>query len=289
MRHITVLALLTSGLVACENPADPTRPAETFERGKVVSPGIGPTQVETQTITLVSGNGPIGGRDPENRVSEDGGVTFHDAFILAPDPAYAPPIPGSQWISSRPVFVGPELILYRRTFTLPATFTNPTFTIEVHADNVATIFLNGTQIGQQPFQDIPDNFQGPPETFTAPPGVIHPGTNILAIDVFNFGILTGLDYRATITSEACTLEALAGAVGTLGPDGAAILNKGQENALLRKVAQADKLIGKGKLKGAAGVLNGFIHQVEGFRAAGILDQAQVGQLVDCAEEIRAGL
>jgi Beta-galactosidase jelly roll domain len=289
MRYSTVLALVTSGLVACENPTEPARPAASSERGKVASPGIGPAQAGTQTITLVSGNGPIGGRDPENRVSEDGGVTFQDAFILAPDPAYAPPVSGSQWISGQPGFLGPgsTSILYRRTFTLPPGITNSTFTIEVHADNVATIFLNGTQIGQQPFEDIPENFQGPPDTFTAPSGVLHSGTNTLAIDVFNFGFITGLDYKATITIEACTLEALLDGVEALVAAGN--LSRDQGHALSVKLAAALHLLERGKTKAAGNVIGAFLNQVGALVRSRRLSDADAGLLRDQAACVRTQL
>jgi hypothetical protein len=214
-------------------------------------------------------------------------MTFHDAFILAPDPEYAPPIPGSQWISGRPVFVGPELILYRRTFTLPTPLTNPTFAIEVHADNVATIFLNGTQIGQQPFEDIPENFQGPPETFTAPPGVLRPGTNALAIDVFNFGILTGLDYKATITVEACTLEALLDHVEALVAAGK--LSRAQGHALSVKLAAALRQLERGKTKAAGNIIGAFLNQVEALVRSRRLSDADAGPLRDQAACVRTQL
>ena len=53
MRRIPVLALVTSGLLACENPTEPARLPESSEQVKVASPEAG-----TQAITLVSGNGP---------------------------------------------------------------------------------------------------------------------------------------------------------------------------------------------------------------------------------------
>jgi alpha-tubulin suppressor-like RCC1 family protein len=95
-------------------------------------------------------------------------------------------------------------VLFRRTFTLSEAPGDAVFTIRVHADNHATIRLNGTQIGRQPFQDIPDNFNDPAESYTAPPGLLREGTNTLEIELVNFGPAdpTGLDYRATIGEPA---------------------------------------------------------------------------------------
>ena len=122
----------------------------------------------TQTITLISGNGDIGSQDPANQFTLDGGVTWQDAFILPLFGFYAV-IPGTHYINRNPVNSGPDntVTRYRTMFVLPSGFSNPSLTVQVHADNVATLFLNGSQIGQQPFSEIMENFLNPPESFTA--------------------------------------------------------------------------------------------------------------------------
>jgi hypothetical protein len=297
MRRITVLALVTSGLVACENPTEPARPAESSERGQVASPRIGPAQAGTETITLVSGNGPIGGGDPQNRVSEDGGETFHDAFVIEHFLLWAPPLPGSEWITAQPDFAfeaPPITMLFRRTFTLPAGLRNPSFTIEIYADNVATVFLNGTQIGQQSLEGIPENlqnFQEPPDSFTASPGILHSGTNTLAIEVVNTpgapANPTGLDYRATITTEACTLEALLDDVEVFVAAGK--LSRAEGHALSVKLAAALRLVERGKTKAAGNVIGAFLNQVEALARSRRLSDADAGPLRDQAACVRTQL
>ena len=83
---------------------------------------------------------------------------------------------------------------------LPSGFSNPSLLVQVHADNVATLFLNGTQIGQQPFAEIGGNFQNPPESFTVTdPSLFQLGANILEFDIYNFTSATAFDYKAIVS------------------------------------------------------------------------------------------
>jgi hypothetical protein len=52
-----------------------------------------------RTVAMVSGNGSPPGRDPLNEFSTDGGVTWDQGYIVNKYPAWADPIPGSEWIS----------------------------------------------------------------------------------------------------------------------------------------------------------------------------------------------
>jgi len=157
----------------------------------------------TQTITLISGNGPVGGRDPLNQFTLDGGATFEDAYIIPAIPGVYALIPGTQYITWDPNWpLGPEFTTtrYRTTFVLPCGFSNPSLTIDIHADNVATIFLNGTQIGQQPFGEIGSNFHDPPESFmTTDSSLFQEGTNFLEFDITDFHRPTAFDYKALIS------------------------------------------------------------------------------------------
>jgi len=160
----------------------------------------------TQTITLISGNGPIGTQDPANQFTLDGGVTFQDAFIIDKHSAYDL-IPGTQYINRNPNFSGPASTAtrYRTIFTLPSCYSNPSLSVLVHADNVATLFLNGVQIGQQPFAEIFPNFQDPADSFTVTnPALFQPGANTLEFDIFNFSGPTAFDYKAIVSfSDVC--------------------------------------------------------------------------------------
>lgn len=157
------------------------------------------------TIELKSGNGAVGTIDPLNDISTNWGATFQDAIIVAGDPAYDI-IPGTQWISiSSTGYGGPEFssnVLFRATFQLPDGFSSPTFSIQVHADNSATVFLNGFKLGEHPFDEmgINESFQDPAEVFaTSDPGLFSAGENVLEIRVYNASDPLGVDYIATVS------------------------------------------------------------------------------------------
>lgn len=156
---------------------------------------------ETVTITLISGNGNIGELDPLNLFSVDGGVTYEPAYIIVPHPFYSV-IAGTHYINRNPTYAGPNntSTLYKTTFELPADFRDASVTVNIHADNVATIYLNGTPIGQQTFAEIFPNFQDPPELFTTnDPSLFNAGTNTLLFDIYNFGGPTAFDYLAEMS------------------------------------------------------------------------------------------
>ncbi|MFI5398535.1 MAG: hypothetical protein ACHQ9S_23640 [Candidatus Binatia bacterium] len=157
-------------------------------------------------LTLISGKGSIGDHDPFNQYTLDGGATFSPASIVY-YPYSSDTIPGTQWINwNSSIYVGPFYgsSFYRTTFTLPGGFTSPTMSVLVHADNVATIYLNGVQVGQQTFAEIYPNFQGPPSSFAiTDPALFNVGNNNLDFDIYNFTGPTAFDYEATITYQAC--------------------------------------------------------------------------------------
>lgn len=145
----------------------------------------------------------------------DGGVTWQQAWIVAKHPVYAI-IPGTEY-----VFCGPTVFdscgvsaagistLYRTTFTLPAGFSNPSLSVDVHADNAAIVYLNGVEIGRHPchgtFTCEGGEFSGPPETFyTTNPAPFQVGANTLQFDLWDFGVAAGLDYLATVTYTSDT-------------------------------------------------------------------------------------
>ena len=167
-----------------------------------------------QTSPLISGNGLIGDLDPFNEVSVDGGVTWQPAHIVAKNSAWAI-IPGTQYIFCGPTISDPCGVanlpgistLYRTTFTLPSGFSNPSLTVDVHADNAAIVYLNGVEIGRHPCHQLHPTpsctggeFSGPPDTFaTSLSSLFKVGQNILSFDLWDFGGIAGLDYEATVT------------------------------------------------------------------------------------------
>jgi hypothetical protein len=164
----------------------------------------------SQTIVLKSGNGAIGGQDPINQCATEGSGTYQDAFIVAPHPAYSV-IPGTQYISASPDSLGPlnEAIRFRAVFQLPVGFSNPSMNVQVFADNVATVFVNGVQVYQQTMAEILENFQAPAQSVTVDDAsLFHSGANTLEFEIYNYTSITAFDYEAVINFETVTAVAL---------------------------------------------------------------------------------
>lgn len=229
---------------------------------------VGPLHSATPvTLTLVSGAGPIGGQDAANPVSTDGGATFTPADIVPPHPAYAWPLPGSNWIAPPGSVAYGSSSIYRTTFTLPAGYSAPSLSIQVHADNYAIIRVNGNVVGSQPAAEIFPNFQDPAESFaTVDPAFFQAGTNVLEIEVGNFTGPTALDYRAEVTyTEGMTLDGLCTLTRQLVP------HHGVANSLCVKLQAAARAMARGDLNAARGALEAYIHEVQAQRGKKIAD------------------
>lgn len=172
-----------------------------------ITPTGGGTAVEVGTghvlfranAVLVSGVSEVGTRDAFTQFQA--GDAWEDAFVVAPHEFYSV-IPQTHYLNYHPTQEGEANTsrTYRTTFTLPAGYSDPGFDISIHADNVATIFLNGTQIGTQADAEIFENFQDPPEHFsTTSAGLFHAGANVVEFVIKNYGDGTGFDYMAFVT------------------------------------------------------------------------------------------
>lgn len=152
------------------------------------------------TITLVSGDG-LSKRDAANQFTLDG-ETWQDGYALdRPDHRYHV-ILGTRWIAATPTGYGfpHQTIRYRTTFQLPAGFYDASLYIDIHADNAATIWLNGNMIGQQPQAEDGKNYTDPAESYkTGDQAHFRAGLNELVFDIKNFWDPSGLDYRAVIS------------------------------------------------------------------------------------------
>ena len=169
---------------------------------------VSTTGINAQTITLVSGNGPIGTRDPNTVFSIDNGVTFTNAFIPTPNGLYSS-IPGANWISVQADGNGPSNTtnIYRTSFTLAVGFTGPSLSITILADDQAVVFLNGHFVGAQPFPTSLPNYNNPPSVFsTSNAAQFLTGQNVLEIRCFNQSEAfptnpTGIDFSAVVVPE----------------------------------------------------------------------------------------
>lgn len=160
-------------------------------------PGAG--AAEPTTVELVSGPGVPGSRDANTDISLDGGVTWQDAWIVQAHPLYST-LPGTSWLSDSTsgVHRQNQTTLFRREFRLPDGASDAGLRVCLHADNVATVRLNGVLVGAQLDGAYLQHFQDPAECFDAPPGALAE-TNELRFSVRDHGSVMGLDYRATLT------------------------------------------------------------------------------------------
>jgi hypothetical protein len=177
------------------------------------APRLGtPSRAQTPNptcLTVKTGNGTEGGLDSQIQWSPAPPAVpnFVSATIVPPfvlGSFFWDTIPGTQWVSIDSNRGGANFqnmhFTYRTTFTLPASYSSPSISIQVHCDNVAQFFLNGNGIGgQTPDVEVVPYFQNPPESATSSNAAFfHPGVNTLTVDVHNFTDATGLDFLANI-------------------------------------------------------------------------------------------
>ncbi|HAF12398.1 MAG TPA: hypothetical protein DCK99_01610, partial [Blastocatellia bacterium] len=174
-----------------------------------------------QTLTLKSGNGEIGQPDQLNLASRDGGLTYQPAYVVEryDSSVYVPGtnfvwglIPGSRWINFVPSHwmagplnwnAGPSTTKYRATFTFPSDYSQPSLFGRIEADDVATVFLNGTQIVSHSGFADPAGF-----VFTDDITRFQSGPNVVDITLFDSGGgVGGLDYKFQILSVTATPHA----------------------------------------------------------------------------------
>jgi len=152
------------------------------------------------SITLISGSG-LGSRDAANQFTLDKGLTWQDAYVTPMMPNYHR-IMGTRYIGPTATGRGypDQTIRYRTTFQLPAGFSNPSLLLDIHADNAATIWLNGHLIGEQDQEEVERNFQNPAEQYRSTSAAqFVTGTNVLEFAIRNFLDPSGFDYMAIVS------------------------------------------------------------------------------------------
>jgi hypothetical protein len=207
---------------------------------------------EADTITLISGNGSVGGTDSQIHFLDQGTTsqpfnhTFTaadftaarngpNAYIIAPDSAWIsslPANPSAQWISTVPN-VFSDTALFAINFTLPTTPSSATLNLYFAVDNLLSdqespglrlnqgVFLNGSAVGAGNGGYTTQTELGP----TNVTSLLEAGTNTLYLYEYNYGDQGGLIFSATITTtpaisgvpEPASLTLLAiGAAGAMG-------------------------------------------------------------------------
>jgi hypothetical protein len=173
-------------------------------------PGPAPVTLSSAvtTLTLVSGGGAggFGTADPIVKYAIVGGGSG-PARIVSPNPAWST-IPGTRWVNTSGVANVPsdqatnKTTNYTVAFELPDCYVSPSVTVQVLADDAATLFVNGTQFGQQPQQIDPShysNFQKP-STFTwSVASDFRPGANTLRFRNVDYAVVNGVDFQAVVT------------------------------------------------------------------------------------------
>lgn len=173
------------------------------------------TEATGGIVVAKSGNVAIGGTDPLVLFSTDGGATFtQQAFVVAGEPPGEfgyDKIDMTEYVAINPNRSAPSTPFvpgtsipqfFRTTFQVPQNCQGPTLTVALHADNVGTVFLNGTEIGSQPDLETVANFQNPAELFTTT-GPFLAGINTLTFRVGNYTNALALDFEARICCTAC--------------------------------------------------------------------------------------
>lgn len=142
-------------------------------------------------LTVPSGAG--------TEVSVDGGLNWSAASAAAGNQNWHT-IPNTIWLN------GPDqnsYARYRVKFSLFAgtiEALGPSVTVQVHADNAATVYVNTTQIGAQPDQEILANFQDPAESYsTTVASSFVTGDNYIYVDDHNFSGVSGVDFLIKVT------------------------------------------------------------------------------------------
>ncbi|MBI5763777.1 MAG: hypothetical protein HZA51_09675 [Planctomycetes bacterium] len=161
---------------------------------------------------------PVGQDDDTWTVTCDatGGTVPRPARAIAPHPAWAT-IPGTKWISATTSAMN-GLYCYQYCFCLDPRFKNATLTMDLLADDAATVWLNGVQIGATPNGWA---FLNPPtHIFVTNQALFKDCQNCIEIRVVNSGgVITGMDVAATITAQdglCCDDRQLSCCLGTVG-------------------------------------------------------------------------
>ncbi len=191
-----------------------------------------PAASPTTTLTLISGGGSGGFGTPDliTTYAIVGGGSGQ-ALIASPHPAWSV-IPGTRWVNTSGVATPGstdqalnKTTNYMVSFNLPDCFASPAVTIQVLADNAATLFLNGTQVGQQPQSALPANFQAI-STFTwSGASDFRSGANSLTIANVDYGAVNGVDFQAVVTYSGFKFKGFFPPIENPGPGPQVVFNK----------------------------------------------------------------
>ena len=160
-------------LAGCsDSPVSPVSDAGLSGPSSAVVPVLPPASPGSQSIAIASNssfaycglNGTI--FPTSTTVFSGGGGSAFDltSAIAAYNPGWPAPIAGSSWIGAQAnaneYDVLPGSRCFQRDIVLPAGATSPQINLTIKADNLAIVYLNGTEIGRHsPTADNEANFQ----------------------------------------------------------------------------------------------------------------------------------
>jgi hypothetical protein len=131
-------------------------------------------------------------------VDPNGGSVPRPATVITPHPAWLT-IPGTQWISAAQYGVNGTYV-YQYCFCLDPRFQGATLNLDLRADDYATVWLNGIQVGATP-TSYAFNTPQPTHVFVTNQLLFRPCENCIEIRVTNsHGVVTGLNVAGTITA-----------------------------------------------------------------------------------------
>lgn len=144
---------------------------------------------------------PISGDDDTWNVIVDasGGTVPRPATIITPNPAWLT-IPGTRWISA--AATGPNgLYVYEYCFCLDPRWENAQLIMDLRADDNASVWLNGVQVGATPLS-YAFNTPSPTHIWVTNQSLFVPGENCIEVRVNNtHGVVTGVNIAASVTAD----------------------------------------------------------------------------------------
>jgi len=144
---------------------------------------------------------PLGGHDDDWTIVAPGPERAADV-VANPHPNWGAPLPLTRWLSTdtdRGVSTSATLISYERCFCLAEGTHDIGLNLQVRADNVATVLLNGRTVGGPggEFNRSPLTIR---QTGSTGDGLFIAGRNCLRINVSDFGSFTGLDVTGMLSA-----------------------------------------------------------------------------------------
>ncbi len=162
--------------------------------GSIASAQINPAcltdKLDISSGAAASGVLPVGAADPNWTVVTDpdsGTNEPRPAIVIATHGAWAAAMPGSTWVSSYATATNStnDHYIFENCFCLQDSSGTLNLSLKLRADDAATVFLNGTQVGAT---GATGGFSSPtPLTLTVPNQLIKAGRNCLKVDLENIG------------------------------------------------------------------------------------------------------